>query len=248
MEDLLTTKQVIDLLQIDRTTVYRMLNDGRLAGVKIGNQWRFHKDKVVELISGKLDLPQEEVKPTEILPLHCLQPIQDVFADIAEVGALTTDTSGEPISDISNSCEFCSMILSSEKGKKGCVASWKKLADTSRDKPEFFTCHAGLQYLGAKVEVEDELIAMICSGQVYTDKPDKYEETRRISSLAGKYDIDMEKLTEASKKIKVIEKRNKKQLGDWLLKVSTTFERIGLERKRFVKKLQKISNLSSLEE
>ncbi|MCA9947998.1 MAG: helix-turn-helix domain-containing protein, partial [Anaerolineales bacterium] len=38
MEDLLTTRQVQELLQVDRTTVYRMRKDGRLTGVKVGQQ------------------------------------------------------------------------------------------------------------------------------------------------------------------------------------------------------------------
>ena len=45
MAELLTTKQLEDLLKIDRITVYRMLNDGRLKCVKIGNQWRFPRNE-----------------------------------------------------------------------------------------------------------------------------------------------------------------------------------------------------------
>jgi excisionase family DNA binding protein len=37
----LTTRQVQNILQVDRITIYRMLQDGRLKGVKIGQQWRF---------------------------------------------------------------------------------------------------------------------------------------------------------------------------------------------------------------
>ncbi|MGB9754636.1 helix-turn-helix domain-containing protein [Roseiflexus castenholzii] len=43
MNDLLTTREVQDLLKLDRTTVYRMLKEGRLTGVKVGQQWRFHR-------------------------------------------------------------------------------------------------------------------------------------------------------------------------------------------------------------
>ncbi len=43
MEDLLTTREVQELLKVDRITIYRMLQDGRLHGMKIGQQWRFPK-------------------------------------------------------------------------------------------------------------------------------------------------------------------------------------------------------------
>ncbi|HEX9074887.1 MAG TPA: helix-turn-helix domain-containing protein, partial [Anaerolineae bacterium] len=46
MDDLLTTKQLMDLLHLDRTTIYRMLNDGRLPGVRVGGQWRFSRQTI----------------------------------------------------------------------------------------------------------------------------------------------------------------------------------------------------------
>ena len=52
MEDLLTTREVQELLHVDRITVYRMLSDGRLKGVKIGQQWRFPAREVDRLLSG----------------------------------------------------------------------------------------------------------------------------------------------------------------------------------------------------
>ena len=56
---------------------------------------------------------------TEVLPLHCMQPVQNVFAEIAEVGAVTTDTNGQPLTQISNSCDFCKLILGSEERPPG---------------------------------------------------------------------------------------------------------------------------------
>ena len=41
MDVLLTTREVLDMLKVDRITIYRMLQDGRIKGVKIGQQWRF---------------------------------------------------------------------------------------------------------------------------------------------------------------------------------------------------------------
>ena len=41
MSELLTIKQLQQLLRIDQVTVWRMLNDDRLKGGEIGNHWRF---------------------------------------------------------------------------------------------------------------------------------------------------------------------------------------------------------------
>ena len=40
MNDLLTTRQIEEILKVDRITIYRMLGDGRLRGFKVGGQWR----------------------------------------------------------------------------------------------------------------------------------------------------------------------------------------------------------------
>ena len=117
MEELLTTKQVLDILQVDRTTIYRMLNDGRLSGVKVGQQWRFPHSEVEALLSGT-PVPTEPVQPTrptitrDALPISCLQSVQDVSAETMEVGAITTDFDGQPLTEISNSGRFCNKPVS----------------------------------------------------------------------------------------------------------------------------------------
>jgi len=46
---LLTADEVQQLLDIDRSTIYRMAGDGRLPAVKIGRQWRFPADRIAAL-------------------------------------------------------------------------------------------------------------------------------------------------------------------------------------------------------
>lgn len=41
ISELLTTKELQDVLHVDRTTIYRMAESGRIPAVKVGNQWRF---------------------------------------------------------------------------------------------------------------------------------------------------------------------------------------------------------------
>jgi hypothetical protein len=72
----------------------------------VGGQWRFTQEGISSLIGGPSSAKVEPPPvPTDILPLHWVQPIQQVFAEIAQVGSLT---------DISNSCTFCNLILESE--------------------------------------------------------------------------------------------------------------------------------------
>ena len=46
-EQLLTLEQVAEYLNVDKLTVYRLLNDKELPAFKVGNQWRF-KRKMLE--------------------------------------------------------------------------------------------------------------------------------------------------------------------------------------------------------
>ncbi len=54
----LTAKQVQELLHVDRTTIYRMLKDGRLTGIKVGQQWRFSASEVDDLLAGVLSMEE----------------------------------------------------------------------------------------------------------------------------------------------------------------------------------------------
>ena len=246
---LLTAKQVQDLLHVDRTTIYRMLKDGRLNGVKVGKHWRFSAQEVNDLLSGSN--PQEPFVTAiteNVLPLHCMQPVQDVFAEIAEVGSVTTDTDGQPLTRISNSCDFCKLILGSAEGREACIASWRKLTLWKDQKPEFFTCHAGLRYSHARIEVENELIAILVAGQFYNESPDPEEERQRLQQLATRYHIDFDLLARAAKSVPVLDGRKSAQIGGWLEKVANTFEQISSERAGMMYRLEQISLISNIKQ
>jgi excisionase family DNA binding protein len=245
MAEYITAKQVIDILKIDRTTLYRMLKEDRIKGVKIGSQWRFSLEEINSLMEGKSTEPiQEQEAPKEILPIHCIQPIQEVFSDIMNVASLTTDHEGNPMTETSNQRNFCSMILSSEKGKSACLKSWKELKFSNNGKPVFNTCHAGLNYSGANINIDGAPAAKLITGQYYISKP-KVKRDAEIKSIAEKYNLDYKELLKASKEIGVIEERTKSVMGKWLLKIANSFEGMAIERKELLNKLKSIADISN---
>ncbi len=247
MTTLLTAKQVEELLNVDRTTVYRMLKDGRLEGVKIGQHWRFELAAVEALLKGGNVNPVPVTNTImDALPIHCMQPIQDVFAEVAQVGSVTTNKEGQPLTKISNSCDFCKLILGSDEGRAACIQSWKKLSEQKDEKPAFVKCHAGLEYARSKIEINNELIAILIAGQFYVNQPDKNEEQKRINELAKKFGINPELLMQAAKDITVLNDRNETQIAGWLQRVSATFEQISSERAALLGRLKQISSLSEI--
>lgn len=245
--ELLTAKQVQDLLKIDRTTVYRMLNDGRLKGIKIGNQWRFPEKYVLKMLDGSVKeglLLTDSIKKE--LPLHCMHAIQEVFAEIAGIGSVTTSADGEPLTEISNSCQFCQLILNSKKGRQGCINSWRRLAEQEESEPKFVTCHAGLQYARARIEINGQLAAMLIAGQFYSETPDAAEEQTRLEQLSRQYGIDKEALRQAAQKLMVLDRQKSDKIGQWLERVAHTFEELTMERGELIKRLRDISAISGI--
>jgi excisionase family DNA binding protein len=248
MEELLTAKQVQDLLKVDRTTIYRMLNDGRLAGIKVGNQWRFSSAEVNNLISGvKSQADKSALTSAEALPLHCVQPVQTVFAEIAEIGAVTVDKNGKPLTKISNSCEFCNLMLDSESGAQACIDSWRRLALQSEQSPQFMECHAGLKYARARIEISGELAAMLVAGQFHENPPEQEKEAIRIKYLAQIHHIDPAALAKAAGKIRLLDERKQVQIGGWLQRVAHTFEEIGNERAELMGRLKRIAEMTAID-
>ncbi|MFN2160957.1 MAG: helix-turn-helix domain-containing protein, partial [Candidatus Promineifilaceae bacterium] len=121
MNNMLTAKDVQDLLQVDRSTVYRMAEDGRLPAVKVGKQWRFPADQLQHLLGSQVNVllripemskegpqPVRETSRTKdlakMLPIDCVQLIQDSHADLLGVMLVITDLEGNPVTRPSNPC------------------------------------------------------------------------------------------------------------------------------------------------
>ena len=248
MSDLLTTKQVQELLQVDRTTIYRMLKDGRLIGVKLGHQWRFPAQQIERLVNGRSLAHQEETSqpPQEELPIYCFQSMQDVFSDITEISAITTQPDGTPLTQSSLNCHFCQMILNSESGNQACQMSRQKLLAHPAAQNEFAFCHAGLNYLPAPIKINEAVDAVLIAGQFYSAAPDRVEEAVRVHKLAQKHGLDEKELAHAARDILVLNGRQKTKISSWLNKIAATFEHIGCERASFMGRLQQIATMSSL--
>jgi excisionase family DNA binding protein len=245
MPEFLTAKQVIELLKVDRTTLYRMIRENRIKGVKVGSQWRFPANEINVIMNGNLpeDILSSE-PPKEILPIHCIQPIQEVFSDIIGVAALTTDSEGSPITEISNACNFCKMILSTESGKEACRTSWKNLRFSNNGHPVFNTCHAGLKYSGANIIVNGINTAKLITGQYHIANPPT-NNVSNLKKLALKFGLESKELINASKEIKVLDEEKKGVMGKWLLKIAKSFEMMANERKELLNKLKNIAEISN---
>ncbi len=79
---LLTALEVQELLHIDRSTVYRMAEDGRLPAIRVGRSWRFPADRIEAMLdSGPAD--GESGHPSPSLALGTGAPALSVVPEPA---------------------------------------------------------------------------------------------------------------------------------------------------------------------
>ncbi len=247
MSDLLTTRQVLELLKVDRITVYRMLQDGRLKGVKIGQQWRFPQNEVARLLGE--DTPRPETFQPEAsasFPTHCVQTIQDLFSEVGQISALVVDTEGEALTEISHPCRFCQVMLQSPSGQAACHETWREIARHSSAGGRYFTCHAGIQYISAPITDQEKPVGYFLAGEFYWQVPDPQEEASRFEHLSGVNHLATDMLQQAAKSVPVIPAGQQSKVESWPATAALAVQSILHERFSFMSRLQQIASLTQV--
>lgn len=250
MEEFYSVKQVQEILKVDRITIYRMLNDGRLKGIKIGQQWRFPHSEIERLLSGEeVTLLSVGATPTAspdgTFPTHCIQTIQNLYSEISKIGALVVDMNGAPLTSFSRPCKYCTLFLTSSTGRAACQACWKESAEqcTTHNR---FECHAGLQYLAAPIYDRGKQIGALLTGQFYWQPPDHYEEAERVRKLAEKHHLDPDVLLGAAREVQTITEDRHAQVEGWPHSTVDAMHSILNERSGFLTRLQQIADLTQI--
>ena len=245
MDDYLTTRQVLDILKVDRVTIYRMLQDGRIKGFKIGQQWRFPLQEVQRLVRGAIPQPEpSQLETSNNFPTHCVQTIQDLFSEVGQISALVVDLNGKPLTEVSHLCRFCQVVLQSPAGQEACQASWQECAHQSATGSRHFTCHAGLQYISAPILDKDQATGYFLAGEFYWQVPDAIEETERIQHLARATNQRTESLQQAADILPVISLDQHPEVETWPSLAALAIQSILHERTSFIDRLQQIANLT----
>lgn len=249
MDELLTTKQVQDLFKVDRITIYRMLDDGRLKGVKVGNQWRFARSEIAKLLGSPNS--SDEASPAPIIkvndfPVDCVERLQEVFAGILGVGAISVNLEGNALTEPVFSNPFCQMMLSNPKTRKACQESWKKIAMKTTGNPAFHVCHAGLCYMRSPIEMDGQNVAWMVTGQFYVTPHNAEKSSETLNDVAVRYNLDPELVKQAAQQIPVLKHSQQEQVQEWAPKVTETVQSMLCERSNLVSRLEKIAEISAI--
>jgi len=248
MPELLTAREVQELLKVDRITVYRMLNDGRIKGIKIGNQWRFQAAEIQRLLGEvKNDENSSDEVPSLLdFPFDCVTRLQDIYAGILGIGAVTVNLKGSPLTKPTIANPFCKLILESESGNKACQDSWCRVASRTASPNMFHICHAGLCYFRAPIVINQKLAAWTVSGQFYAAGSRHDHKEVRLEQVARIHSIPFDHLLEAERSIPVLNKQYQEKVKEWTPRVAETVQSFICERSELLDRLQRIAELSSI--
>jgi excisionase family DNA binding protein len=159
VEPLLTAQQVQAMFGVDRSTVYRMAEDGRLPAVKVGRQWRFRRSTVEAYLA-----PRETAAHTTPVAGHGLQAAVDVAAELLGVMMIVTDMDGRPLTVAANPCPR--FDKADEMALTACAREWKQFADEFDVTPRFRVGPLGFECARTFVRVGPQLVAMVLAGGI----------------------------------------------------------------------------------
>ena len=161
---LLTARQVQGMLGIDRSTVYRMAEDGRIPALKVGRQWRFPPEEIERLlVIGPRTAGSSEV-PAAALPASTAASVIAAAAELLGVMMVVTDMAGRPLTGVANPCPWFVARAEDPSTFAACVAEWKLLADELDFEPQFQTGPLGFDCARAHIRSGSSLVGMVLAG------------------------------------------------------------------------------------
>ncbi|NNC42532.1 MAG: helix-turn-helix domain-containing protein [Acidimicrobiia bacterium] len=242
--DLLTTRQVQELFKIDRSTIYRMAEDGRLTALKVGRQWRFPSEQVQALLGATRNTNSTSApnKPLDsLIPAPTAQAIADLVADLFDVMAVVTDMEGRALTSVANQCGYFSALFDGRPD--ACAEGWRRLGQEAELRPRFVPSHIGLLCARSFIRMGSTLAGMVIVGGV---APHQWPPTgEELLAIAGQTGTDPDVMREHINEVYWIDRPHQ----DWILRnlsqVSGLISRLADDHGRLVNKLETIAGLAT---
>ena len=145
------------------------------------------------------------IKLTDLIDVSVLQEIQDGFAAVTGMAALTTDADGNPVTKGSNFTDFCMKYTrQSRLGCERCEKCDKNGGEQTHNtgRSVAYSCHAGLMDFAAPIIVNGEFIGSFIGGQVLTAPADE----NKFRKIAREIGVDENEYIAALKKVQIVPK------------------------------------------
>lgn len=257
MADYLTTRQLQEILQVDRTTIYRMADSGRVPAVKVGNQWRFPQREIDTWLDSRnggngVRISRSDAKQPvpaaagvrKLLPLECVELIQDTFAELLNVMILITDLRGELVTRPSNPCGLYIAAERSPVARRRCMQQWADLAADPSLQPTFIESPLGLLCARGLIRIGADLSAMLVVGGIAPAAWPPAAE--RLQRIAADLDLPLDLVQAHVNQVHRIDQAEQQRALAFVQRMADIVAHIIKERNQFYLTLQNIAQLTKL--
>ena len=238
-----------------------MAESGRLPAIKVGKQWRFPADQVdswlqtqaTSSIPALMSAPAtyEASAPTvengdlaALLPIDCVQLIQDSHADLLGVMLVITDMQGNPVTQVSNPCGLFTAVSEVPHALQTCIKSWHSLATAINIEPVFHKSHLGLFCARGLIRVGTELKGMVVAGCVApSDWP---PDSSKVQAMADAFGVPSAVLIPHLEDAYYLTETQATAVLSSLQRIANIVAHIVHERQELVGRLEAIANLTKM--
>lgn len=257
--NMLTALDVQGMLQIDRSTVYRMADAGQLPAIKVGKQWRFPADQLdnwfqaqatMTVVPVKRPLKSQSISPgqprelNELLSWEWLQIIQETFANLLGVMIVVTDIEGRPINSPTHPCSLFTAVSRQSGSMSKFIESWRELATAINFTPAFRVSHLGLLCARSMIAMGTELKGMVIAGCIAPDEwPPSSDE---VAAIAGKFGVSPDLFRYHAEDVYVLDDEQQARVLTTIPQIATLIAHIVDERKILIDRLETIASLTQL--
>ena len=166
----------------------------------------------------------------ELVDLNELQSIQDGFAKTVGTSSVIFSPEGVPLTQFSNPTGFCSLIQSTEEGKRRCFLSSMAMCQVSLESkvPKVRYCFAHGGHFVAPIIIDGEHKGTMFAGQFI---PQKFstERLKKFEKTALEINVDPQLLIEEAKKMRVVEEDAVMNYSSLLFQIVAVITRLGAQ-------------------
>lgn len=246
---LLTTKEVQDLFKVDKSTIYRMAEDGRIPAVKVGRQWRFPSEKLGSLLGGAASIPPLSPAPPAghesldlALQADTAQALADLAADLFGVMAVVTDMEGNALTDVANPCGYFTAAYDGVFTADRCADGWRRLGEDIDLEPHFMPSHLGFLCARGFIRQGSQLVGMVIVGGVAPKQwPPRPEAMAAIAANSG---VTESTIRDHINEVYWIDDAHQAWILRNLTKVSNLISLLASHRSQLISKLESIAALA----
>lgn len=245
--EFLTTREVEQLVHLNRVTIYRLIREGQFPAVKVGSQWRFKRSAVEAWLTSHHPTPpsesQEPPRPNEyVAAFHNSEVVRvlQAFSKAMGLSICVIGPGGETILDCMNCHSFCAAMQASQQGRACCQEVRRSFTSSPIE-----NCIAGVSYIKTPVHIADQLIGYIVMGPLVRDAYQMETIRQHLPEAAATLGIAPETLLSELSTIQTLDTGQLEVLRSLLNTVASTTLQITVERQRSDERLKTIARLAA---